>query len=640
MATTVTPGQNDMSLVNLRGIGQSTTPRTTISPSLQTTLQLMVGNLVDALRCVGAVIATLDAGSYLVLRAYSLNIPYEFIQEIVETKEDLSELTAHTLERFDPAFENNLGVRAVSADIEIPETFIISEQLTDLLTSILPEPLIHQIQQSVGIAQLIAIPIAVKDDILGCMVAASRSEFTLQDINFLTAFSHQAATAIQTERQLIEIQALERVILTLQASMIDETQVLQIIVDSMVETLDYAGAIVATLEPDGALPVRAYRIDLPAAMLSTLEAQAGISLLGPDAVVYLDDPAFKENLSVKAIKGEDGRPKKYRVSDRLYDLFRPLANQQVCDIAQQVMQIKQVIAVPFFLDNEVVGNIFVATRNPRFTASEKELLTRFGQQATVGIRNGRLYKQAEERRQIASMFANMAFAATANIHTLRNHIGAFQAYTKLVELTKTLSQEHRDEVLDSGPNIMSHLNRAADILDSLHEPWRQTPDQPTNVNNCITWAVRKVFSNQAIDMDENITQTEDGFTIDRELTHDLPYIQTSPDMLTEALRIIMKNGVEAIKEAGTTGMLCLQSRLCQDESIQIIITDNGTGMQPQVLNRIFEMGWSTKKGEGMGFGLFWAKDYIEGLDGTIQVESTWGEGTTFTLTLPTTQTES
>ena len=46
------------------------------------------------------------------------------------------------------------------------------------------------------------------------------------------------------------------------------------------------------------------------------------------------------------------------------------------------------------------------------------------------------------------------------------------------------------------------------------------------------------------------------------------------------------------------------------------------------------MAMTTKEGKGMGFGLFWTKDYVEGLGGEILVNSTVGEGTTFTILLP------
>jgi sensor histidine kinase regulating citrate/malate metabolism len=68
--------------------------------------------------------------------------------------------------------------------------------------------------------------------------------------------------------------------------------------------------------------------------------------------------------------------------------------------------------------------------------------------------------------------------------------------------------------------------------------------------------------------------------------------------------------------------------------MEIIIRDNGVGIKRENLGKIFELGWSSKKGEGMGFGLFWTRDYIEGLGGSIEVESTYKSGTTFSLMLP------
>jgi signal transduction histidine kinase len=52
------------------------------------------------------------------------------------------------------------------------------------------------------------------------------------------------------------------------------------------------------------------------------------------------------------------------------------------------------------------------------------------------------------------------------------------------------------------------------------------------------------------------------------------------------------------------------------------------------MSRIFEMRWTTKS-TGLGFGLFWAKDYIEGLGGRVEIESVWQEGTTARVFIPT-----
>jgi signal transduction histidine kinase len=105
-------------------------------------------------------------------------------------------------------------------------------------------------------------------------------------------------------------------------------------------------------------------------------------------------------------------------------------------------------------------------------------------------------------------------------------------------------------------------------------------------------------------------------------------------MLTEAFRVLIRNGVEAIERKDGGGELWVESRLGEDSAIVVSVRDNGTGIKPENLDKIFEMGWSTKEGKGMGFGLFWTRDYIEGLGGSITAESVWQEGTTFYIEIP------
>jgi len=293
-----------------------------------------------------------------------------------------------------------------------------------------------------------------------------------------------------------------------------------------------------------------------------------------------------------------------------------------------------VMAVPFFLEDEVVGNLFVASRKPRFYDREREILATFAQQAAVGIRNARLYRIAEERRQIAQVFGKMAFSAAANIHALRNHISAPLTYLQLLEIKDTLAQSQLKELRITSPQAMLHLNKAIDILDKLHEPWDQSPDVPSDVNECLITAIRKVFMQTILDMNHDKIETGEGVVIYKSLSENVPFIRTSPDMLTEAFRIIAKNGVEAIRNNNHGSSLWIETRIPSDSIVEILIRDNGIGIKAENLNKIFDLGWSSKGGEGMGFGLFWTKDYIEGLGGKISVESVWKKGTTFLIRLP------
>lgn len=624
---------NPTGLMSLTDVNRATEQYLPISTNLQTTLKLMVGNLVDAIGCIGATLTTLEANNAQIVRAYSLNLAAGLVT-LLRKQFKLSPFANQMVLTFNDAQQyHHISLEALNLNEGKPEPFVLSNQLQDLIGPIFTDDIIVNIQQQAEIEQIIAVPVCLNEEVFGCIYAASQQNFTLQEINFLTAFSHQAANALQTERRLTEIQALERVFLALQRSIKDETQTLQIIVDAVVETLGYVGAIVATLEPDNTLPVRAYRLDLQPQIVTMLEGQAGMSLSSNQAMVNLDAPEFSENLSIRAIKGANGTPKKFITSAKLFDLFRPFVNEAISDQLQELMGIKQVIAVPFYLEDEVVGNIFVATRKPHFTDRETELLMIFGQQAAVGIRNARLYEKAEERRQIAQMFGRMAFSATANIHALRNHIGSFQAFVRLIELTASLPEEQRGEVMEVSPSITDHLNRAADILDNLHKPWQQTPDTLVSINTCLNWATRKIFPKAAFNADTTEIKAAQGLTIHRKFADNLPFIKTSPDMLTEVLRVITKNAVDAMADKPEEGHLWLETRPRADTNIEVTIRDNGNGMEPEILGKIFEMGWSSKKGQGMGFGLFWAKDYIEGLGGTITVKSRLGEGTTFRIYL-------
>ena len=74
----------------------------------------------------------------------------------------------------------------------------------------------------------------------------------------------------------------------------------------------------------------------------------------------------------------------------------------------------------------------------------------------------------------------------------------------------------------------------------------------------------------------------------------------------------------------------------QKTYVQILIEDNGSGIQSEDLTRIFEPFFSTKgqKGTGLGLAVIWG--IVDNHNGTITVESEVGKGTKFTILLPVT----
>lgn len=623
---------------------------------LEANLQQVVRDVVDALGYAGAMVATYEQGDSLPVRALYVDPNLANEEKIQRWEQEVSKYAPHPVSITDPQVarvcvyqsecRDNLSVRAFKAGGPV-----ISDDLYDLFTPVAPpasRPLVKGIQQALDIQQVIAIPFFLETrahgrperEMVGNLFAAKRGPISEQDKRVLSAFGRQAAAAIESERRRLHVQVAQEIVLKMQSSLQDEEEILREIVEGIVFDLGYAGVMVATYEPDDSLPVRVLCVDPDLATeeqihrwereVSKYSAHV-VSISDPEiAKVLVHYDEYQDNLSVQAFKA--GGPV---ISDALFDLFTPVAppaSRPVIQGIQQALGIQQVIAIPFFLETgthdrlarEMVGNLFVATRSKRFSSGEIEMLKTFGQQAAAGIWNAQLYRQVEERRRVAQVFGKIAFSAAASVHILRNHINAFQT---LLHLVKVVPPERHTEILSLSDTIADRLDEAVEILNNLHQPWRQILDVPTDVNACLRQAIKRVIDKP------DLVWAQETISVHTILSDDLPAVKTSPDMLTEAFRVLVKNAVEAIHDKGKIGELRIQSRRGKGADIEVLISDDGIGIRPKDLSKIFEMRWSTKDA-GMGFGLFWTKEYVEGIGGRIKVESVWQEGTTFYILLP------
>jgi len=95
---------------------------------------------------------------------------------------------------------------------------------------------------------------------------------------------------------------------------------------------------------------------------------------------------------------------------------------------------------------------------------------------------------------------------------------------------------------------------------------------------------------------------------------------------------IVENAFDALANFDGERIVSL-SILDFDKEIVITVEDSGPGMDEEALKNIFTRGYSSK-GKGHGYGLYLVKQSIDNLEGSIDVESVEGEGTTFTVRLP------
>jgi signal transduction histidine kinase len=114
---------------------------------------------------------------------------------------------------------------------------------------------------------------------------------------------------------------------------------------------------------------------------------------------------------------------------------------------------------------------------------------------------------------------------------------------------------------------------------------------------------------------------------------DLPDIYCFAGQLNQVFMNILTNAVQAMTEKGTIKVKSFVDK--PTNTVKISIADTGKGMTEDVKSKIFQPFFTTKKvGEGTGLGLSISYGIIKKHDGQIEVESTVGKGTIFTITLP------
>ncbi len=112
---------------------------------------------------------------------------------------------------------------------------------------------------------------------------------------------------------------------------------------------------------------------------------------------------------------------------------------------------------------------------------------------------------------------------------------------------------------------------------------------------------------------------------------EIPIISGYPHRLGQVFINLLLNAAHAIQQKGEIRI----ATFAQDSDVVVSISDTGCGIAPEHLPKIFEPFFTTKEvGQGTGLGLSICYEIIKNHNGTIRVESTVGEGTTFFLHLP------
>jgi signal transduction histidine kinase len=218
--------------------------------------------------------------------------------------------------------------------------------------------------------------------------------------------------------------------------------------------------------------------------------------------------------------------------------------------------------------------------------------------------------------------------ASGIVHDGNNALVPIVAYAEVL-------QEHSDaKVRQMAEQMQSALDDLTHIINRLRAFYRPRDPQeelePVDLNE----AVRQVA-----DLTKprwyDIPQRE-GITIDLRMALDetLPPIAGVGAEIREALTNLIFNAVDAIVAKGTPHGIIILRTGRRDEWAFVEVTDTGIGMDEATKRRVFEPFFTTKGEKGSGLGLAMVYGTMERHDGSVEIESALGVGTTVRLLFP------
>jgi rsbT co-antagonist protein RsbR len=208
--------------------------------------------------------------------------------------------------------------------------------------------------------------------------------------------------------------------------------------------------------------------------------------------------------------------------------------------------------------------------------------------------------------------ASVGQIAAGIAHEIRNPLTAVKGFLQL------LQQKSPHEYIDIAQQELDHAITTLQDLLNISKP--DAEDEPsTRVNLCAELeTILNLFQDQSYRV-----------TVDRIFEDGEVEIVGKKNQLKRAFFNILKNAFEAIPEQGTIRI----HHYCKDQNVFVVISDTGSGIPPHQLAMLGTPFFTTKT-EGTGMGLAYVYSIIYQHGGTIGVESTVGQGTTFTLQFP------
>jgi signal transduction histidine kinase len=232
-------------------------------------------------------------------------------------------------------------------------------------------------------------------------------------------------------------------------------------------------------------------------------------------------------------------------------------------------------------------------------------------------------EEAQERLMRMERLAMLSQMASKVGHELRNPLAAIKNVAYFLNMVLEDPDPKVKEMLGI---LEEKVDTCERIISSLLDFGRTKPP-----------AWRKADINDIVQETLSRVPIPENVEVVSQLDEALPIIQADPSQLGQAFRNIILNAIQAMPEGGqlvvTTSLNSDSGEPLGPRWAAVSFKDTGVGIPEEHLGRIFEPLFTTKT-KGIGLGLAVTRTLLEGHEGTIEVESQVGKGTTFRVRLP------
>jgi signal transduction histidine kinase len=321
------------------------------------------------------------------------------------------------------------------------------------------------------------------------------------------------------------------------------------------------------------------------------------------------------------------------------------------DAAQSIvrMGVREAICVPMQGRYDVVGVIYIDTSitpqrvlqqgSPnRFTQEHLKLMIAIAHQAALAVEDTSYYKamvQAERLAAVGQTIANLS-------HHIKNILQGVRGGSYLIELgMKDHAKAVRDEEVDvkAAQKAVTTMRKGWNIVEKNQEristlvmdmltfsKEREPVPEPADLNAVVSDVI-ELMQSRAVD--EEV-----------ELVHHpvatMPTLMFDPEAMHRAILNVVTNAFDACHEQDN-GRVEVATQYSHDERLAFVrVTDNGSGIEKDEVEKIFSVFVSRKGGRGTGLGLPVSQKILQEHGGRIRVDSQPGQGSCFTLEIPAT----